>query len=171
LKTTEPNHLNALGDPPLLLAALQGHSDTVKTLLPLVNLKLHHQGEKSIAVAGLAKHYEVVELLLAAKVNPNVLAYQEQSLLMIAVKRDNARLVRQLVLAKANLDYQDKTGATALMWAANQRRVEIVKILLEAGANPQLKNQGGLTAADIAKLSGNRATVACFESIDGATTD
>jgi uncharacterized protein len=165
LGTTEPNLPNQLGDTPLLLAALQGHRAAVEKLLPRINLKLHQQGEKSIAVAGLAKHYEVAELLLTAGVNPNVLVYQEQSLLMVAVKRDNAGLVRHLVEAKVDLDYQDKTGATALMWAANQRRVEIVKILLQAGADPQLKNQGGLTAADIAKLSGNRATLSCFGAV------
>jgi ankyrin repeat protein len=48
------------------------------------------------------------------------------------------------------------------MWAANQRRVEIVKMFLGASADATIKNQGGLTAADIAKLSGNRATLACF---------
>jgi uncharacterized protein len=162
LQSTDPDHANELGDTPLLLAALHGHPNVVKKLLLVVNLKRHQQGEKSIAVAGLAKHYEVAELLLTAGVNPNVLVYQEQSLLMVAVKRDNADLVRHLVAAKVDLNYQDKTGATALMWAANQRRVEIVKILLQAGADPQIKNQGGLIAADIAKLSGNRATLACF---------
>jgi uncharacterized protein len=162
LQGTDPNHPNELGDTPLLLAALHGHPTVVEKLLPVIDLKRHQQGEKSIAVAGLAKHYEVAELLLTAGVNPNVLVYQEQSLLMVAVKRDNAGLVRHLVAAKVDLNYQDKTGATALMWAANQRRVEIVKMLLQAGADPQIKNQGGLIAADIAKLSGNRATLACF---------
>jgi uncharacterized protein len=104
----------------------------------------------------------VVAVLLRAGVNPNILVHQEQSLLVVAIKKDNPDLVRQLIAYHVDLNHQDKTGATPLMWAANQRRVEIIEILLNAGADRTIRNQGGLTAADIAKLSGNRATIACF---------
>jgi uncharacterized protein len=162
LVNAETSKPNTLGDTPLLLAALHGHRQVVEKLLPHIDLAQHRQGEKALAVAGLTKHYPVVAILLRAGVNPNILVHKEQSLLVVAIKQDNPNFVRQLIAFHVNLNYQDKTGATALMWAANQRRVEIVEILLAAGADRQIRNQGGLSAADIAKLSGNRATMACF---------
>jgi ankyrin repeat protein len=88
---------------------------------------LHSAARKSFA--------GVVDLLLAAGVNPNVVNYaNHRSALHLAAKSGSLHIARSLLDAGAAVNARDKSGYMPLHLAARYNHLHIMKLLMERGA-------------------------------------
>lgn len=69
-----------------------------------------------------------------------------KTILMHAVLRSNASVVKLLLKYGASVDLKDKAGCTALIYASALKSSAITEILIAAKAKLNLKNKNGLTA-------------------------
>ncbi|WP_162295153.1 ankyrin repeat domain-containing protein, partial [Myxococcus sp. CA027] len=82
-----------------------------------------------------------VRVLLDAKANPNVAAFEPP--LVAATAHGFASLVTLLVKAGADVNAADETGASALWTAAANGFADIARYLVEAGANREQEDNDG----------------------------
>ncbi|MCB0353365.1 MAG: ankyrin repeat domain-containing protein [Bdellovibrionales bacterium] len=77
---------------------------------------------------------EILDLLLAAKANPNVTNDYGQTALMVAVENDSVETTEKLLKAGADMNAKDQSGGTALTLAQNRSNSEIADLLKRSGA-------------------------------------
>ena len=70
--------------------------------------------------------------------------------LIIAIKRNNKRFVQYFLDKKYNPNEKNKYGNTALHFAIQNENEEIIKLLLDKGADISIKNKKGITPYDLA---------------------
>lgn len=100
----------------------------------------------------------VVEAGLAARIDPNVLAYHGASALFIAARGDQAEVARLLIDANANANAAERlSGGTALFAAAQLGHVRVATVLLDAGAAPDLAIASGTSPLSMAAANKDRA--------------
>ena len=120
---------NAVGETPLMMAALRGQTEWAGRLLDRgARLNGVDNGERA---GWTALHY--------------------------AAAGPDARTVALLLARGARVDARAPNGTTALMMAAQYGAEGAVPQLLQKGANPRLKNDQGLVAADFAAKGGREA--------------
>ena len=120
---------NAVGETPLMMAALRGQTEWAGRLLDRgARLNGVDNGERA---GWTALHY--------------------------AAAGPDARTVALLLARGARVDARAPNGTTALMMAAQYGAEGAVPQLLQKGANPRLKNDQGLVAADFATKGGREA--------------
>jgi ankyrin len=84
----------------------------------------------------LASSDAMVEKLLAAGANPNVVMATGESPLMAAARTGSAAMVKALLNHGADVKARENVrGQTALMWAISQKHPDIVRVLIEHGAD------------------------------------
>lgn len=111
-------------------------------------------GDNALSIAIVNNKPLLVQLLLCAGANANVLSKRKTTPLMLACEYLHFPLVEILLNAKADVNLQNKFGETALLCAINawgdgkekEKRLPIVERLLAAGANPNIPVSGGSTA-------------------------
>ena len=161
---TEP--ITGLGDTPLVLATLHGHTAAVAAILESYpDLGVHQQGVTAFGLAIVNQSTEIAQLLLAAGVSPVQIFKGGQTPLIISAIHGNLELVRSIVDAKVDLDIRDDSGATALMWATHRRHHRVIELLLAAGCDRTCKNPGGLAALDLAQMNRDRSAIALLTTI------
>lgn len=120
----EINVTDEHGQTALMLAADQGHIDTVKVLLqhrPLLDLQ-NKLGATALMFASFNGHLEVVTELLKAGASVNAKAKNGGTALMQATVKQNktaVQIINLLLDQKADINAQDQDGYTALMRAIN----------------------------------------------------
>ena len=102
---------------------------------------------------------DVVELFLAAGLNPNVKDTATWTGLMLAAEKGHSAVIQALVDGGADLEAKDREGNTALTWGAGEGKLEAVKTLVAAGANVNTENVSGTSPLARALLF-NRTDVA-----------
>ncbi|HNQ76353.1 MAG TPA: ankyrin repeat domain-containing protein, partial [Pseudothauera hydrothermalis] len=150
----DPNTVDAQGNSLLILAAREGHVDTVASLLPY-RPKLGWRnlaGDSALMLAVLKGHEAVVDLLLEAGAP---LEHDGWAPLHYAAFEGRLSILDKLLARGAAIDALTPNRATALMLAARNGHIQVVRRLLGAGADPALKNDRGLTAAQWARAQGN----------------
>jgi ankyrin repeat protein len=122
----------------LLLAAIYGHLEIVKLLLPLSNPKANNSD--ALRFAALHGHLDVAKLLLPVS-DPK--AYNSQALRYAATygHLEVVKLLLPLSDPKAN-------DSEALRWAAYNGHLEVVKLLLPV-SDPKARNSDALRLAAI----------------------
>lgn len=110
--------------------------------------------EDSFIKAAQNDNLRVIELFLAAGMNPNVKTKNGKTVLMVATSRGFTEIVRALLREGANVNVQDNYGTTPLMVAATAPNSDIVKILLDNGADANAKDKDGKTALMLAAANG-----------------
>jgi len=154
----------------LTYAASMGYLEGVKIALHDPETNINYQsymsrndfGSTALMGAALEGHKEIVELLLQAGADPNIIDPSRMSdcelsivdrvfkngataLMKATLGRNrtnnagNKEIVELLLNAKADPDIQDLRGNTALILAAEHCKAEIVELLLNNGANPNIK--------------------------------
>jgi len=147
-------------------AAQHGNVGQVNELLSKgadVNFIFNKYAMTPLYAAASSGHKEIVEILLAAGANVNVVNKSGESPLHKAVeggKIENKELLKILLAAGANVNAPDKKGKTPLYrtvesWDANK---ELLKILLAAGANVNAPDLSGATPLHIA-VRNKRASI------------
>ncbi|POM78898.1 Ankyrin repeat domain containing hypothetical protein 52 [Phytophthora palmivora] len=119
---------------PLMYAAMYGHADIVKDLLPL----------------SCQRDVDTIE----TKCNKKCTA-----LYLAASQRRKTVCELLLDVGRAAVDARDWKGYTPLMVAAKRGYVEIVQVLLSRGANIEAVNDDGNRALEIASRNGRTAVV------------
>jgi hypothetical protein len=93
---------------------------------------------------------EVVRLLLAAGIDPNVRDRRGNTALIAAAANGYADIVTVLLNGQANVNASSESNETALVAAASFGNLCIVRALLARGANPNVKTNTGLTPLIVA---------------------
>ena len=107
-------------------------------------------------------HTEVVEALIARKVDVNATTRAKQSPLMYAVNTDSPThtIVAALLKAKADVNAVDKKGISPLLFSVSgQIHLGVVAALLKAGANPNLADTSKRTPLHEAAFVGHLPAV------------
>lgn len=155
----------------LRYAASMGYLEGVKITLDNPDASINHQffykgqndfGPTALMGAALGGYKEIVELLLKAGADPNVVDASrmndcelsivdkifkngDTALMWATTGRNrinnagNTEIVELLLNAKADPNIQDLSGNTALILAAKYGKTETVELLLNNGANPNIK--------------------------------
>lgn len=155
------------GAAPLFAAAFHGQLAIVEFLIQQgVNVNEGNQANYTpLMAAGREKHAEVVEALMKAQADPEVIAQGMKAVhwsLMDTVPKRNdrpyeseTRLIEILKTFKrcgANLNTRGENGNTILMDAAWWNLLHVTGFLLQEGASPNEKDNDGKTAEDYAKM-------------------
>lgn len=154
----------------LMYAASMGYLEGIKIALENPETNINYQsymgrndfGSTALMEAALEGHKEIVELLLNAGADPNIVDPSRMSdcelsidgkifkngdtaLMKATLGRNrinnagNKEIVELLLNAKADPNIQDLRGNTALILAAEHGKTETVELLLSKGAKPNIK--------------------------------
>lgn len=89
---------------------------------------------------------DIVECLINAGADLNIVDSYGYTSLIIAVKNRDDNMTKFLVNLGADVNYQGPYGETALMKASQTGKIDIVSLLVKAGADINAVNQSGETA-------------------------
>lgn len=134
----------------LFYAVQRGDEVAVKKLImsgAQVNI-CNKEGQTPLHIACYYGHSNVVELLLFASAQPDVMTKGKQgkSPLMYAARNGHAEVAKLLLEAGAKPDIATTQGKTALMYAATHGHPDVVRVLLAYNAKVDLKDKRGNTA-------------------------
>ena len=136
---------------------------TVKELIEsspaAVNERCGKGGEFALMHAAALGHTAIVQALLKASANVNLLCYGGRSALMWAARNGHTSVVLALLQASASVDLQSNAEFTALMWAAWYGHTAIVRALLNVSTGVDLQSKLGYTALMAAAWHGHTAVV------------
>ena len=147
-------------------ACRNGDLQTIKTLYkqnPDTLNSSDYKGYTPLILSVYNHQSEVVEFLLAKKVNTNAQDKSGNTALMGAVFKGYTQYVKQLITKGALIDQKNYNGATALTFAATFGRTQIVRLLLEKGANPLLPDARNKSPLDYSKVQENIEITKLFE--------
>jgi ankyrin repeat protein len=117
---------------PLMIAALEGDTETVRTLLAhgaRVNAK-DNEGHTALMFAVINSHSEIVKALLRAGARVNARAGDGGTALMLAATNGDAEITQILLNDGAKTGYRyTSTGQTAATLAADRGHIAIVELL------------------------------------------
>ncbi|WP_163832431.1 ankyrin repeat domain-containing protein [Spartinivicinus ruber] len=120
------------------------------------NLDLQDGGGYTPLMHAVCKNrVDTVKLLLSKGANPNY-CNKAQSVLDIAVKKGNRKIINLLLEHGAKINQQDNKGGTPIYQAIRKKQIEIVCLLLARGANPFIRTYFGGTTLMTAAFSGDR---------------
>ena len=147
----------------LFVAAESGNIEVVKLLVRANGFdmkKNEGDGLSPLRIAVLMNHTEIVEELINAGADINLLDEDGFTILHLASGMGFGSEVRLLVKAGADLNIKENTGKTALHWASSNAQAHVVKVLIEAGADLNIKeNEIGLTPLHVACMIENNIDV------------
>lgn len=143
----------------LLFAAEQDHITTVKFFISKGISLNHHDREfrrTALHFACFKGHKNIVELLLAQKVDVNVRDCYLQTPLHYASEKGHLEIVKLLVDEETILiDCEQYYKLTPLHFASNMGHLDIVKLLVEKGANVNHRGGESCTPLHFAACSGH----------------
>ena len=130
---------NKDGHTPLMLAAIEGHTEAIKALMSSKKVNLNEKnknGNTPLMLAAIEGHTEAIKILMnSKKVNLNEKNKDEYTALMIASRLGHTEVVKALLEKGANVREKSNLGHTALMMASMFGRQDIVNILRGARNN------------------------------------
>ncbi|HHJ21188.1 MAG TPA: hypothetical protein ENJ84_15390 [Gammaproteobacteria bacterium] len=110
---------------------------------------------KKLILASEEGHIDIVEALLAKRVNVNARNDTGATPLMVASGSGHTDLVKALIAKGADVNMQRKDGLTALMAASEKGHTDMVEVLLEKGADVNVRKEDGWTALMFASREGH----------------
>lgn len=115
-----------------------------------------NDGYTPLMIAAYEGHFSVVETLLAAGVDVNITADDDEATaLHTAAQRGFDGIVDALLKQEADKNALDKLGGTPLMGAAFNGRLPVVKTLLTARAGVNITDPNGRSALHQATMEGH----------------
>ncbi|CAN0149937.1 unnamed protein product, partial [Phaeothamnion confervicola] len=180
----------------LMLAALGGHVDTVRTLLARgADVRLRDDEDQSALLAAVrASHFGVAVQLLEAGADPNESWVDDKSsdvgakssdagavthnLLADAIAAEDEDFALALLAKGTSTTHRDASGVSLLMSAAHLGMLPVAEALLVAGAEVDAANDAGATALITAAHKGHEGVVKALiaagaslnaQDVDGST--
>lgn len=133
----------------LVVAAQQGNVPRVKELLAVPGVNVNETdpgtGRTALHWAARENRTEVIDLLIAAKADPNSSDRTGKGPLTLAAETGSIDAEKLLIAKGASLTNRDSIGGTPLIWACGLGTGESVKILLDNGADATITDVNGLT--------------------------
>eukprot|EP01090_Pellita_catalonica_P021236 TRINITY_DN7894_c0_g1_i1.p1 TRINITY_DN7894_c0_g1~~TRINITY_DN7894_c0_g1_i1.p1 ORF type:complete len:428 (-),score=65.38 TRINITY_DN7894_c0_g1_i1:275-1558(-) len=147
--------------PPIFAAAGKGNLELVQLLLKHganpAAYSSQHAGCCALHIAAEKNFTNVVECLLAAKVDVNIRSEKQKlTPLISAACCGSLQAVDLLLKNEADINAQSSTGNTALMLAIDRGKIEVAKLLVDRGANLEVRGQKGWTALHNAASGGEK---------------
>ena len=143
-------------------AAAAGNLEDVKHFIDSgasINFKNTYHFSTPLIEASLNGHETVVDYLIFAGADLNIVDEEKNSALIFACKGGYLPIVKSLILAGADKDIQDVDGNTGIISAAFRGYESIVNELINAGANLNIKDNRRQTAIMIALENGHQSIV------------
>jgi ankyrin repeat protein len=116
-------------------------------------------GETPLMLASFYAFNNVINSLIARKMNIEAKLSGGQSALMAASSMGHIETIKCLLNAEANIHATDNDGRTALIWGSIFGNIETVRLLLDRGADIHSATSDGRTALIAASINGNVETV------------
>ncbi|GKZ32275.1 hypothetical protein AbraIFM66950_001568 [Aspergillus brasiliensis] len=148
---------------PLRIASLGGKADVVELLISK-GADVHEKSREGMGIVAEvcwenhieAGHVRVVDLLLQAKVDPNVRDTRgwEQCALHYAAMVGHLSMVESLLRYGGDPNGQDNDGDSPLHYAARDGYAEVARVLLSHGSEPLSANNATDTAMHLAAQNG-----------------
>ncbi len=133
----------------LVVAAQQGNTARVKELLAVPGVNVNETdpgtGRTALHWAARENRTEIIDLLIAAKADPNSLDRTGKGPLTLAAETGSVDAEKLLIAKGASLSNRDSIGGTPLIWACGLGTGESVKVLLDGGADATITDVNGLT--------------------------
>ncbi len=142
---------------PLVWAAKNGHSESVKTLIDCganVNFKSTDTGTTALMYASAYGHKDVVKKLISSGADVNITSDAEATALMSASQNGHTDVVEELISGKADVNIENDKKLTTLTLALINGHTESAKALIENGANVNFEDNAGNTALILASQYG-----------------
>lgn len=149
------------GETALMLAAHNGHADTVELLIDEgadIEAKAKWGRTALIREADWGDT-EDVKLLINKGADIEARDDEGKTALMAAAMSDKTETVKLLLKKGADIEAKDEEGQTALMAAAMEDQTETVKLLLKRGADIEARDEEGQTALIVAAKKYNSDAV------------
>jgi len=159
-----PMAIDKRGRTALWHAANQGALPAVRQLTGVSPLDAADaEGTTALATAAARGADAIVSVLLSAGADPGIASKSGNIPLHFASAAGHAQTVSLLASGTGNIDAVNRHRDTALILAVKSRCPECVRTLLAAGASARLRNSDSLTAADVARLTGDAALAALLD--------
>ncbi|KAI5836982.1 ankyrin repeat-containing domain protein [Morchella snyderi] len=159
-KGADADGLDSIGRPALVVAVLNGQTETVKLLLEYgVNVDSKAPGGETALVYAARRSPAIVQLLLEKGADANGLKSSRTPALVLAASNGQTETVKLLLEYGVNVDSKAPGGETALVYAAARMSPAIVQLLLEKGADANGLNSSGTPALVLAASNGQTETV------------
>lgn len=136
------NTRNQFGESAIMLAALNGHSQAVNTLIAIrANTQGNRQGWTALLYAAFSGHSGIVRQLLDNGASPNEATENGMTALMLAAKNGHVEVVKALLEYHADVTIVNEQGATALSLAIERGNTNIAALLdaTKSKTDPALK--------------------------------
>ncbi|CAH0556691.1 unnamed protein product [Brassicogethes aeneus] len=136
-KDLHVNLTDACGLSPLHIASANGDLEMVRWLVrkcAKVNYLGGRMRQSALHMAARGNHVGVMEILIDAGANVNIIDVEEKSALTTVARNGFVEGVEILVRAGAKVNHEDLEGVTALQYGVWADEAGIVKILVERGA-------------------------------------
>lgn len=125
---------SAKGSPPLLVAAMYNHTDSLKELIRVVDINFQcADGYSALHLVVNNNNEEAVQMLINMGANVNITDCLGMTPLMHAVSWEYLGLIELLITAGADMDITDNRGYTALHPIITGGSLQCINILLNAG--------------------------------------
>jgi len=168
----------------LVVAAQQGNTARVKELLAVPGVNVNETdpgtGRTALHWAARENRTEIIEMLIAAKADPNSTDRTGKGPLTLAAETGSIDAEKLLLAKGASVTNRDSIGGTALIWACGLGTADSVRVLLDGGADASITDVNGLTPLIWAAGIGKPESVAillernpnlALEVKDGVTGD
>lgn len=147
----DPNTVNPMGVPALILAVQEPSPKVLDTLLSDKRTQVEIRNtldESALMLASLKGNLDLCKALIVRDADVNKPGWTP---LHYAATGGHVDVLQLLIDHHAYIDAASPNGSTPLMMAAMYGTDDAVRLLLGAGADSTLKNGLGLTALDFAK--------------------
>ena len=138
------------GFTPLFIATDRGHVDFVRLLLDKHNDCTWRRASTVFHPAIRKGHVEIVDLLLQAGGDKDMLNDNGCTAACVASGRGDVQTARLLLEARASIDMKSQRAYAALHHASKSGQIEKVHWLLNAGAEKDMQSDRGCTALCLA---------------------
>ncbi len=170
LRYTDPNALNALGNPALTQAVRDQSWKVFDALRAAPDVRIDEpnaRDETALMYLCILGQTDRARALIAAGAQVNRLGWTP---LHYAASKAQVDTARMLIEHGAIVNAPGPDGTTPLMMAALSGKPEIVRLLLEHGADPSMFNAAQETAADWARKSNHAALAAGLDEVAARRT-
>lgn len=146
----------------LTLACQHANVDVIERILKDPDIDVDSEDSSqgtALMVACKLRDKEIVDLLVAAKANPDVVDGDKKSALMLACERGNNEIVGTLIVAGSKVNLKDDLGRSALIYTCENGHTTVVQSLLKAKAKVGLRDANGWNGLMYASVGGHTSIV------------